>query len=111
MRAGQPLLVAIVAVDVEPVDAVHALQLLEAVQRHLGRPRDELEELGPLFLVERAQGAPEPLDLLRGSRVVVVLGVALPVIHVDIGQTRDEKLELLLVEDGDEVLGDDVVEA
>lgn len=53
----------IVAMDVEPREAVHAFELLEAVERHLGRARDELEQLGPFFLVEGAHGAPEPLDL------------------------------------------------
>jgi hypothetical protein len=41
----------------------------------------------------------------------VVLGVALPVIHVNVWQARDEKFKLLLVEDGNEVRGDDVMEA
>jgi hypothetical protein len=110
VRAGKPLLVAIVAVDVESIDTVHAFQFLESVQRHLGRARDELQKLGPLLLVERPHRTPEPLDLLRRSSVVVVFGVALPVIHVDIGKTRDEKLKLLLREDGDEVLGDNIME-
>ena len=98
MRARQPLLVAIIPMDVEPADTVHALELLEAVQRHLGRAGDELQQLGKLLLVEGADGAPEPLDLLGGSRVVVVLGVALPVVDVDVGQAGDEQLKLLLVE-------------
>ncbi len=59
-------------------------KFLEAVQRHLGRAGDELEELCTLFLVERANRSPEPLDLLRGGRVVVVLSIALPVINVDV---------------------------
>lgn len=110
VRAGKPLLVAIVAVDVEAIDTIHALQFLEPVQRHLGRARDELQKLGPLFLVERAHRAPEPLNLLRGGSVVVVFSVALPVIHVNVRETRDEQLKLLFREDGDEVLGDNVME-
>lgn len=77
--------------NVEAVDAVHALELLEAVEWHLARTRDELEKLGKLLLVKRPDRTPEPLDLLARGRVVVVLGVALPVVDVDVRQTRDEK--------------------
>lgn len=111
MRRGQTVRGAVVAVNVEAVNAIHSLELLEAVERHLGGTCDKLDELGTLFLVKRADGAPEPLDLRRRRVVVVVLGVALPVVNVDVGQTRDEQLELLLVEDRDELGGDDVVEA
>ncbi len=111
MRAGKPVLVARIAVNVEAVDTIHALQLLKPVQRHLGRARNKLEELGPLLLVEGAHSPPEPLDLLRRRRVVMILGVALPVVHVNVRQARDEQLELLLREDGDEILRDDVMEA
>lgn len=54
---------AIVAVDLELLDAVHALQSSEALQRNLRRAGDKLQELGSVGLVERAQGPPEPLDL------------------------------------------------
>ena len=63
MSAGQAVGGAVVAVDLELLRAVHALQLAEALQRHLGRAGDELQELGLAVLVERAQCAPEPLDL------------------------------------------------
>ena len=63
MRAGQAFLFAIVAVDVEPVDAVHALEGLEAIERHLARACDKLQQLGKFLLVERAESAPEPLYL------------------------------------------------
>ncbi len=53
----------IVAVDLELLDAVHALERGKALQRHLRRARYELQELGPVRLVERAQRPPEPLDL------------------------------------------------
>ena len=41
----------------------------------------------------------------------MILGVGLEVVNVNGGQARDEQLQLLLVEDGDEVFGDDVIEA
>jgi len=70
--------------NVETVHAIHALQLLEAVKRDLARASDELQKLRSLLLVKGPDGAPEPLDLLRGRRVVLVLGVTLPVINVDV---------------------------
>lgn len=41
----------------------------------------------------------------------MVVGVVLPVVDIDFGQAGDEEFELLLVEDGDELSGDDVMEA
>ena len=111
MGAGETLLVAVVPVYVESADAVHALKFLEAVERHFGSSCHELEELRPLFLVEGTDCSPEPLDLLRGGRVVVILGIALPVINIDVGETRDQKLKLLFVEDCNELLRNYVMEA
>lgn len=72
--------------DIEATEAIHALELLEAVERHLTRSRDELQQLGALLLVVGADGSPQPLDLRRGGRVVVVLGVGLPVVDIDVGE-------------------------
>jgi hypothetical protein len=41
------------------------------------------------------------LDDFVVLRVAAVVGVLLPVVHVDVGDTADEKLELALVEDVD----------
>lgn len=41
----------------------------------------------------------------------MVLCVGAQVVNVDGGQARDEQLQLLLVEDGDEALWNDVIEA
>lgn len=41
----------------------------------------------------------------------MVLSVGLEVINIDGGQARDEQLQLLLSEDGDQPLGDDLIEA
>lgn len=40
----------------------------------------------------------------------MVLGVALPVIHVNLRQTGDEEFQFLFVEDCDELSGNDIVE-
>lgn len=111
MRARKTVLAAIVTMNIEPADTVHALQLLEAVERHLGCARDELKKLGEFLLVEGPDSAPEPLNLRGTGRVVVVLGVRLPVVDVNIRQTGNEKFKLLFVEDGDELFGDDLMEA
>jgi hypothetical protein len=41
----------------------------------------------------------------------VVLCVALPIIHVNFRQTGDQQLQFLLVEDGNEFSGNDIMEA
>ena len=51
------------------------------------------------------------MDLLRRCGVVVILRVALPVIDVDVRQTRDKQLKFLLVENGDQFRRDNVMEA
>jgi len=63
MTARQTILAAIITVNVELGEAIHALELLEAVERNLGSSSDELQKLSFLFLVEAADSAPEPLDL------------------------------------------------
>lgn len=50
-------------------------------------------------------------DLQGVGLVLVVLRVGLKVINVNGWQARDEEFQLLLIEDGDESLGDDVIEA
>lgn len=52
MGAWKAILVAIVAVDIEFADAIHTLELLEAIERNFARSGDELEQLGTLLLVE-----------------------------------------------------------
>ena len=42
--------------------------------------------------------------------VFVVFSVGAEVIYINSGETRDEKLQLLLIEDGDEALGNDIIE-
>lgn len=42
MRTRQPILIAVVAMDVEFTKAVHALELAEAIERHLTRTSNEL---------------------------------------------------------------------
>lgn len=125
----------IITVDLKFLGTIHALQSSEALKRDLRRASHKLQELGPVCLVERAQGPPEPLDLnkrnsecnhcnnqyvehyyvdsnLDGAGLVfVVLSVSLEVVNVNRGQARDEQLQLLFSEDGDQPFGDDFIEA
>lgn len=63
MRAWKPILVAIVTMNVESTKAIHALKLLESVERDFAGAGDKLEQLSSLFLVKGANSTPEPLDL------------------------------------------------
>lgn len=84
MTGRQLLLVAVVAVNGEPGEAIHAFELLEAIEWNLAGTSNELQQLGLLFLVKAANRSPEPLHLWRSRCVVRVFGVVLPVIDVDI---------------------------
>jgi hypothetical protein len=97
--------------DVETVDTVHAFELFESIERHLASTSDKLQQLGQFFLVKRSDGSPEPLDLWRRRIVVVILSVSFPVVNVNVRETRDKKFQLLLVEDGDQLCRNNVMEA
>ena len=60
---GQPVRRPVVLVDLELLSAVHPLQGGEALQGNLGRPSDELEELGLVRRVKGPQRPPEPYNL------------------------------------------------
>lgn len=49
--------------NIESAEPVHTLKLPEAIEWHFAGTRNELQKLGPFFLVERSHSAPEPLDL------------------------------------------------
>lgn len=49
--------------------------------------------------------------LNRTGLIFVVFCIGLEVVNVDGGQTGDQQLQLLLSEDGDQSLGDDLIEA
>lgn len=63
-----------------------------------------------MFSVPTANALPEVLDNFVILRVTAVVGVLLPVIHVDVCYTTDKQLEFTLIEDVDEISGDQLVE-
>jgi len=75
--------------DVEFTKPVHTLEFLETIERHLTGTSDKLEQFGTLFFVKRTHRPPEPLDLLRRGRIVVVFGVVLPIININFRQARN----------------------
>ena len=97
--------------NIELAESIHALEFLESVQWHFTRSCHELQQLRAFFLVETTYCTPEPLDLRRRCGVVLILGVVLPVVDIDVREARDEKLEFLFVEDGDELGRNDIMEA
>jgi hypothetical protein len=90
---------------------IRALQVLEAADGDLGRARRELEQAGLLLGRPGADGLPEPDDDLVRLGVGAVVGVAGPIVDVDLADAADEELELALVKDVDELLRDELVEA
>ena len=53
---------------------------------------------------------PEVPDHLILLSIAPVICVLLPVLNIDIGDTSDKKLELTLIEDVDEIRGDELIE-
>ena len=60
---------------------------------------------------KRASYLPEVGNDFVGFGVTPVVRVLLPVFDVNVGDTADQQLELSLVEDADQILGDQLVEA
>ena len=97
MAGWKTVFATVIAVNVEPRETVHALEFFETIQGNFAGASNELQELGTFFLIERTDCPPEPLDLRRSGGVVMVLCVILPVIHVDVRKTRDQKFQLLVI--------------
>ena len=91
--------------------AVRALQILEAVDGNAAGAGGELQQARLLLGIPRADAFPEVLDDLIVLGVAAVVGVLLPVVHVDICDTADQQLELALVEHIDQIRRDQLVEA
>jgi hypothetical protein len=84
--------------DIEATESIHTLKLLEAIERNFTCSGNELQQFGTLLFVVRSNCSPEPLNLWGRCIVVVKLGITLPVIHINVGQSRDKEFQLLLIE-------------
>mmetsp|Transcript_25144 Transcript_25144/g.68340 ORF Transcript_25144/g.68340 Transcript_25144/m.68340 type:complete len:205 (-) Transcript_25144:786-1400(-) len=108
---GQAARRAIRLVDLELLGPANALQRLEALQGHLACAGDELDHERQVLLAELRQHLEEPPDNRSVGIVALVLCVGTQVCHIDVWQARDEQLQLVVVEDGDEVPGHQLPEA
>lgn len=97
--------------DGEPSGAIRTLQILEAVDGDTRGTRGELQQTRLLLGVPAADDLPEVLDDLVLLLVAAVVGVLLPVVNVDVGDTTNEQLQLALVENVDKVSRDQLVES
>lgn len=52
MRARQSVLIAVIPVDIESAKAIHAFKLAKTIERHFTGSCNELQKLGPFFLVK-----------------------------------------------------------
>ena len=84
--------------DRETLDALNALQITEAAQRHPRSARGETQNLGSLIPIERLESTPPPDYHRIGAGVPIVICCCAPLVHVDIWCPRNEELELLFVE-------------
>jgi hypothetical protein len=91
--------------------SITSLQILEAIDWNTRRSRSKLQQTGFLLSIPAADALPEVLDDFVVLRVAAVVGVFLPVFHVDVGDTSDEEFEFALIENVDEIGGDELVEA
>lgn len=91
--------------------SVTSLQVLETIDRDSTCSRGKLQQSRLLFRIPRSHTFPEIHNHLVRLRVSAVIGVFLPVINIDIGDTTNEEFELSFVEDGNKVCGNEVMES
>jgi hypothetical protein len=94
----------------KPSRPIATLQVLEAVDGDTRGTRGKLQQAGFLLRVPTPDALPEVLDHFVVLRVAAVVGVLLPVLDVNLGDTADEELELALVKHVHEIGGDELVE-
>lgn len=94
----------------EPSRSVRALQIFKPVDRNTRRSSGKLKKTRLLFGVPAADDLPEVLDNLVLLLVTTVVGVLLPVVHVNIGDTTNEQLQFTLIENIDKIRGNQLVE-
>lgn len=96
--------------DSKPSRPITALQILETVDGNPTGSRSELQQPRLLLSVPAANALPEVLDDLVVLGVATVVGVLLPVIDINVGNTTDEEFELALVKDVDKIWRNEFVE-
>ena len=97
--------------DGKPPRSITALQILEPVHRDPTRSGGKLQQSALLLGIPGPDHLPEILDHLVLLLVAAVIGVFLPVVDIDVSDAADQEFELALIEDVDQVGGDELVEA
>lgn len=95
----------------KPSRSITSLQILESIHRNPRRARRKLQQARLLLRIPATNALPEVLDDFVVFSVAAVIGMFLPVVDVDVGDTTDQELEFALVEDVDQICGDELVEA
>ena len=90
---------------------ITALQVFEPIDGYSARPGGKLQQSALLLRIPCANDFPEVLHHFVAFLVTAVVGVLLPVINIDIGDTPNQEFELPLVEDIDQLGRNELVEA
>ena len=91
--------------------AITTLQVLESIHGDSACACRKLQESAFLFSIPGANDLPEILNYLILLLVAPVVGVLLPIIHVDIRNATDKQFEFPLIENVDQVCRDELIEA
>lgn len=82
---------------------VAPLQILETIDRDSTRSRRKLQQSRLLLSVPRSNDFPEILDNLVLLLVATIVGMLLPVVHIDVRDTADQEFELPFIKDIDKI--------
>jgi hypothetical protein len=96
--------------DGKPSRTITSLEILKPINRDTRCSCGELQETGLLFRIPAADDLPEVLNHLILFLVSSVIGVFFPVLHIDIRDTTNQKLQFTLIKDIDQLRGDKLVE-
>jgi hypothetical protein len=90
---------------------VGALEILESVDGNARGTGGELEKTRLLLSIPSADYLPEVLNDLVLLLVTAVVGMLLPVVDIDIGDTTDEQLKFALVKYVDKIRWNQFIES
>lgn len=86
------------------------MQIYKASDRNSRRAGCKLQQARLQLGIPRADAPPEVLYHLIGFRVAPVVGILHPILNIDVYGAPHQELEFALVQDLDEIRGDEFVE-
>jgi hypothetical protein len=89
--------------------AVTSLQVFESIDRNSGSSSRKLQQSALLLGIPGTNALPEELDDLICFSVSSIVGVLLPVVDINLGDTSNEQFQLSLIKDIDEICRDELV--